>query len=162
MTGFLSDIVMLAAVVLLARIVQVDFHTLKIRNRSVLILLGLYVVWGALGGFETLLSDMGAGALLFLTALVMWLAGAMGAGDVKLYAVLGLLIGYAQLGLYVILLITTSVLFVIALRLSGRMPGAGRFVSRLREIQATGKAPYAVPMCLAAIPAMVVRALTQA
>nr|WP_281403174.1 A24 family peptidase [Sulfitobacter aestuariivivens] len=150
----------MAAVVVLAHIVRVDFDTMKVRNRAVLVLLALYGLWTALNGFQSLATDIGAGVLLFMIALVMWLVGAMGAGDVKLYAVLGMFIGFAHLGLYVILLVIVSVVFVVFLRISARMQGSGQIVSRMRDFNSSGKAPYAVPMGLAAIPAIVVRAFT--
>lgn len=158
MIWFLSKAVILATLVMLAHVARVDFLTLKVRNRAILILLGLYALWAALTGFDTLPGDAGAAALLSVIALAMWLVGAMGAGDVKLYAVLGLFIGLSHLGLFVILLLLMSVAFLIALRNSGKSTRGGQLNSRLREFNSTGKAPYAVLMCAAAIPAIGARA----
>jgi len=151
------DAVLLLAVGLLLYIAWFDFWHLTIRNISVLILLGFYVVWAVLGGFQTLAGDLGAGLVLFLIGLVMWLAKMMGGGDVKLYFVLGLLMGFANIGLFAISLLAATLLFLAALIVSARLKHGGAILSRLREIHTSGRAPYAVPLCLAAAPVIVLR-----
>lgn len=157
MADIVADAVLLLAVGLLLHIAWFDFWHLTIRNISVLILLGLYVVWALLGGFQTLASDLGAGLILFLIGLVMWLAKMMGGGDVKLYFALGLLMGFANIGLFAVALLATTLLFLATLVLSARLKHGGAILLRLREIHTSGRAPYAVPMCLAAAPVIVLR-----
>jgi Flp pilus assembly protein protease CpaA len=151
----LPDLVIFLSIIALAWIVRVDFASLKITNKSVLVLLGLYLVWAALTGFVSIWSDLAAGATLFLLALVMWLLRMMGGGDVKLYAVLGFFVGFDQLLFFAVLLLVISVLFVVLIQTAGRIAKSGR----LHEIRQSGKAPYAVPMCFAAILAILLRAL---
>lgn len=155
-----SDGVALLAVGLLLRIAWYDFWHLKIRNSSVLALLVLYGVWLMLGGFQTWAGDLGTGILLFLIGLVMWRAKMMGGGDVKLYFVLGLFMGIANAGLFAIGLLLATALFLVVLTTAARMDQGGLFLRRLNEIRDSGKAPYAVPMCLAAAPIILVRIFT--
>src|SRR5258708_698838 len=98
------------AVPLLARIAWLDFTTQKISNRDVLLLLCL----GA--GSLQLLSvesgswwDMGltalAGLLLFIALFPFWALRKVGAGDVKLMAVVPFLIGGNGLLVFAVLLL---------------------------------------------------------
>jgi len=152
-------IVGLVAVGGFCHVARVDFLTLKIRNSSVLALCGLYVLWAATGGFQSLGPDLVAGGLLFMIGLVMWFARMMGAGDVKLYFALGLFIGFGLLGWYAVLLLVASVLFMAALTLAGRSGSRAGIVARLREIRETRRLPYAVPMVMAGAPVIVARLL---
>lgn len=154
MIDHLPDLVLFASIAILVWIIKVDVATLKITNRSVLILFAVYLVWAALTGFGTIWSDVASGAILFSLALVMWLLGTMGAGDVKLYAVIGCLVGIDQLLIFSLLLLFVSIAFLAVIQIVGRMSNSGR----LHEIRLSGKAPYAVPMCLAAIPSILLRA----
>ncbi|MDT8327017.1 MAG: hypothetical protein RQ750_06485 [Roseovarius sp.] len=150
-------IVGLVAIAGFCHVARLDFLTLKIRNTAVLALCGLYVLWAAAGGFQSLRLDLVAGGLLFLIGLVMWFARLMGAGDVKLYFPLGLFIGFDLLGWYAILLLVASVLFMAALALAGRSRAGSGIVARLRDLRETRKLPYAVPMVMAGAPVIVMR-----
>ncbi|MDU8913268.1 prepilin peptidase [Aestuariicoccus sp. MJ-SS9] len=160
MTGLLGDAILLAAITVLLQIVRDDFWNLKIRNRASLALVGLYVAWAALMGGATLPGDLLAALILFLLTLAMWLAGAMGAGDVKLSAALGLLIGYKALAVYAALLLVASVLFAVTLALAKRSRAPGMIIGRLRDIAQSGRAPYSIPIAAAAIPSLLWRAFT--
>lgn len=138
----------------LAVIAWRDFLTYRITNRDVLILLGLVALLlllrGAQAGVAQILPDLIAGTLLFALGFVMWMAGAMGAGDVKLYFPLGLLVGWALLPVFVMFLLLASVLMLLAVWLARRFPrDHGRLRARLTEIAQAGKVPYGVPMALA-------------
>lgn len=148
----------------LALIAWRDFLTFRIKNRDVLILSGLVAGLLLLRGIETslpaLLPDLLAGILLFSLGFLMWLIGAMGAGDVKLYLPLGVLIGWALLPVYVVFLLVASVLMLVAVWLGRRFPSdRGRFRARLTEISRTKAVPYAVPMALGAILTLLPQAL---
>lgn len=119
----------------------------------VLLLLAQYLTWATLTGFTTIIGDVIAGAVLFLIAFILWLFRMMGAGDVKLYAALGMFIGFDYLSLYAVLLLLVSVLFVVLIQSTRLLKSGGR----LNEIRTSGKAPYSVPMCFAAIPAILLR-----
>jgi hypothetical protein len=53
-----------------------------------------------------------------------------------------------------LLLLAVSVILVIAIQTLGRSPRA----TFLREMKTSGKVPYSVPICAAAIPAVLLRA----
>lgn len=148
----------------LAVIAWRDFLTYRIRNQDVLILLGLVILlilaqW-AQGETAQILPDLLAGALMFVLGFTMWLAGAMGAGDVKLYFPLGMLVGWALLPIYVVFLLLASVLMLLAVWLGRRFPrDHGKVYARLTEIARAGKVPYGVPMALAAMLTLLPRAL---
>lgn len=148
----------------LALIAWRDFLTFRIKNRDVLILSGLVAGLLLLRGIEAslpaLLPDLLAGILLFSLGFLMWLIGAMGAGDVKLYLPLGVLIGWALLPVYVVFLLVASVLMLVAVWLGRLFPSdRGRFRARLTEISRTKAVPYAVPMVLGAILTLLPQAL---
>lgn len=157
---FAAVAVGLAAVALLIYIAWYDFNNLTIRNTSVLLLLGLYLIWAALTGFQTFVGDLGVGVLLFILGLVMWLVRLMGAGDVKLYFGLGLFMGINTASLFAILLLITTIAFLLVMVIASKSGAKSGIPGRLREIRTTGKAPYAVPMCLAAIPCTLIRVLS--
>jgi len=157
-----ADAVALLTVGLLLHIAWYDFWNLKIRNISVLTVLGLYAVWTVLRGFETLAGDLGTGVILFLIGLVMWAARMMGGGDVKLYFALGLLMGFANAAAFAMSLLAMTLLFLLTLKAAARLKSDSAIVQRLRAISASGKAPYAVPLCLAAIPVIVLRIVATA
>lgn len=148
-----------AVLVLLGWIAWRDFQTLLIRNRAILALTLLYVLLLALRGGAGWSGDLAAGLLLFLVGLAAWLARMMGAGDAKLYLPLGLLMGFDGLlsfaVLFVILTFAIALLLPVARRSTTQTPPW----PRLREIEAAGKVPYAVPMILASVPAIVMRTL---
>ena len=151
--GILEILIELACVALLLRIAVRDFKTLTVSNADNLALLGLYLLWAAIGGFQDFWTDLLIGGLLFGVALIMWLLRTLGAGDVKLYFTLGMLIGIKASALFVVILLVLSFFFAAILRWA-RFPDADQTTHptkwRLREIQITGRLPYAVVMVLAA------------
>lgn len=157
MIAILSGLCVLAAIGVLGWIVWLDFAVLKITNASVLLLLGLYVIWSALSGFSSLATDLIAGAALFVMSFLMWLGRMMGAGDVKLYAAIGGFVGLNHLMAYAILLLIGSLLFVAVIKVLGRRPSTNKFFSSLNKINQSGNAPYAVPMVFAAVPVILLR-----
>lgn len=136
----------------LAYVAWKDFLELRIRNRDVAIFSGMVLLLLALRGFDGALPDLMAGLLLFVLGFVMWMMGAMGAGDVKLYLPLGVFVGWALLPVYVVFLLIGSVIMLVAVLLARRFPaGRGRIRARLTEIAAARAVPYAVPMVFGAI-----------
>lgn len=152
-----------AVLVQVVRVIRIDFWTLRVPNREVLILIGLYVGKALTTGFLTLPSDLFLGGLFFAMSFVMWLLRAVGAGDVKLYFALGLLIGLEGALLYVIALLVISIGMLAAIRFgSGRAePQSGTIMGRLAMFRKEGKLPYAVPMCLAACVPFVMQCVKQ-
>lgn len=153
----LQGLVALAAVALLCIVIRDDFRLMIVRNRNATALVILYLLWAAFGGFAGWQGDLVAALALTSVAFVMWLLRMMGAGDVKLYFGIGLFIGYGHLSLYVILLFAASVLFLLVIKVSAKNTRIAGIWPKLREFSETGRAPYAVPMSLAAIPTILVR-----
>ncbi|TIN49734.1 MAG: prepilin peptidase [Mesorhizobium sp.] len=142
------------AIPLLARIAWLDFTTQKISNQNVLLLLCL-----GLGSLQLLSVqsgswwDMGlsaiAGLLLFVALFPFWALRKVGAGDVKLMAVVPLLIGSGLLVFSVLLLV-----FALATALIVKNPfmlPAGAFRLYVQHLDRKGVVPFGVPISLAAI-----------
>ena len=139
-----------------------DFRSLKIRNRTVLVLIVLYVVTAGIGlstaaiRAEQLVNpimDLGAGALVFAIGFGMWMAKALGGGDAKLMFPIGLFVGWDFLLFYAIGL----VLFALGSILILYTPVLNAFGHthiglRLLEIRDSKKFPYGVVM----VPALYV------
>ncbi|MEI9422779.1 prepilin peptidase [Mesorhizobium sp. Cs1299R1N1] len=143
------------AVPLLARIGWLDFTTQKISNRDVLLLLCLGL------GSLLLLSlqsgswwDMGlsalAGLLLFLALFPFWLLRKIGAGDVKLLAVVPLLIGGSGLTVFSLLLLVLALVTVLIVKNPFLLPH-GAFRAYALHLDQKRVVPFGVPISLAAI-----------
>lgn len=153
--AILSDIVLFAAMAMLLFIALRDFQTLRILNKHVLVMIGLYTVYAVLTGFADWRGDLTAGGILFGMSFVFWLLGMIGAGDVKLYLPLGFFLGMQGLMPYAILLLITSVLLLALVKLGGRWSrGRTAFGRRLQELRAAGKVPYGVPMGVSGMATM--------
>ncbi|MES0200034.1 prepilin peptidase [Mesorhizobium sp. M0011] len=143
------------AIPLLARIAWLDFTTQKISNRDVLLLLCL----GA-GGL-LLLSlqsgswwDMGlsalAGLLLFVALFPFWVLRKVGAGDVKLMAVMPFLIGGSGLVLFSMLLLVFALVTVVVVKTPFMLP-EGAFRLYIQHMDRKGVVPFGVPISMAVI-----------
>ncbi|MBZ9746298.1 prepilin peptidase [Mesorhizobium sp. CO1-1-7] len=143
------------AIPLLAWIAWFDFTTQKIANRDVLLLLCL----GA--GSLLLLSlqsgwwwDMGlsamAGLLLFVVLFPFWALRKVGAGDVKLMAVVPLLISGNDLIMFSVLLLLFAVATTAVVKLPFMLP-QGAFRLYVQYLDRKGVVPFGVPISMAAI-----------
>lgn len=133
-----------------------DFQTFRIRNTSVLTLVGLFLISAALAGFEGISGQLIAGVALFVTGFGFWAAGLIGAGDAKLLFPVGLFLGWENLADFAIALLGVSTVFYLGMILwVGGLPGRSSVSRRLAEIRATGKVPYGVVIGLAAVAALV-------
>jgi prepilin peptidase CpaA len=143
------------AIPLLVLIAWLDFTTQKIANRNVLLLLCL----GA-GSLLLLLLRSGswwdiglsavAGLLLFVALLPFWALGKVGAGDVKLLAVVPFLIGGSGLFLFSMLLLAFAVVTVMVVKAPFMLP-EGAFRLYVQHMDRKGVVPFGVPISLAAI-----------
>jgi prepilin peptidase CpaA len=145
-----------ASLIFLCRIAWVDFMTLRIRNKDVLILLALVLVlWLVRSGGRDWI-DLLAGGILFVLGVVFWALRMMGAGDAKLFLPLGVMIGWSDLMLFAVALLPATLLtLALFLGLRWIAPKTGLVGGRLQQIARLRGVPYAVPLFLAAIPAMV-------
>ncbi|AEH87119.1 prepilin peptidase [Mesorhizobium opportunistum] len=143
------------AIPLLARIAWLDFKTQKITNRDVLLLLCL----GA--GRLLLLSlqsgswwDMGLSAIAALLLLVaffpFWVLRKVGAGDVKLMAVMPFLTSGSGLVLFSMLLLVFALITVTVVKAPFMLP-EGAFRLYIQHMDRKGVVPFGVPISVAAI-----------
>ncbi|MER8826453.1 prepilin peptidase [Mesorhizobium sp. M0938] len=143
------------AIPLLARVAWLDFTTQKISNQNVLLLLCL-----GLGSLQLLSVQSGSwwdmglsalgGLLLFVALFPFWAMRKIGAGDVKLMAVVPVLIGGSGLLVFSVLLL----LFALATALIVKNPfilPAGAFRLYVQHLDRKGVVPFGVPISLAAI-----------
>lgn len=158
LVDFVQYVAAAAILGLLLYICVDDFNRLIIENWAVVILLGLYLIWSGVQGFPQLWTDLFIGAMFFMIAFLMWIFRAMGAGDVKLYFVLGLLLGMQWAALFVPFLLLVSVLFWVGLRLTPpRDHRHGYILRRINDLKADGVVPYGVVLSLAALPPLIGR-----
>ncbi|MEO5758459.1 MAG: prepilin peptidase [Mesorhizobium sp.] len=140
---------------LLARIAWLDFTTQQISNRDVLLLFCLGL------GSLLLLSlqssswwDMGlstlAGLVLFLALLPFWVLRKVGAGDVKLMAVVPLLVGGSSLTVFSLLLLVFALATALLVKNPFMLP-QGTFRVYVLHLDQKGVVPFGVPISAAAI-----------
>ncbi|RUV69310.1 MAG: prepilin peptidase [Mesorhizobium sp.] len=152
------------AIPLLARIAWLDFTTQKISNQNVLLLLCLG------SGSLQLLSvqsgswwDMGlsalAGLLLFAALFPFWAMRKIGAGDVKLMAVVPLLIGGSGLVEFSVLLLVFALATAMVVKNPLMLP-QGAFRLYIQHLDRKGVVPFGVPISLAAICTIVFQIYT--
>lgn len=143
------------AIPLLARIAWLDFTTQKIANRDALLLLCL----GA--GSLLLLSfqsgswwDMGLSAIaalvLFVALFPFWVLRKVGAGDVKLMAVIPFLIGGSGLAVFSVLLLVFALATVLIIKSPFILP-AGAFRLYVLHLDRKGVVPFGLPISVASI-----------
>lgn len=143
---------------LLVRIAWLDFQTMRIRNQDVIVLLGVALcLWASLtGGRDP--WDLAAGGLMFVLGFTFWFFRLMGGGDAKLFLPLGILIGWNGLAPFALALVPASFLSLIALQMMRRyLPLTSLLAIRAHEIASSRGVPYAVPLLLATVPALLPR-----
>lgn len=152
--SLLSIAAFLGCVLQFLRIAWFDFQTLKIRNLDLMLLLVPAFTLAATRGGAGLLPDIGAGCLLLVLGILIWLLRMMGAGDAKLYFPLGLAVGWNGLAIYALGLIVASFGLMLAVRLRNVI-STGAFRDRLAFFHKSKAYPYGVPMSFGAIAAMI-------
>jgi|GEM_PF-2406419 len=146
------------AIPLLAWIAWVDFTTQRIANRDVLLLLclgaGSLLLLSLLSGswWDMGLSAFG-GVVLFLALFPFWILRKIGAGDVKLMAVMPLLIGGDSLVVFTVLLLFFAVATAVVVKNPFMLP-AGAFRLYVEHMDRKGVVPFGVPIAAAAICAI--------
>ena len=144
---------LLTACVFLLLVAWEDFRKFRVRNASVLVLLGIYVVFAiARGDLQLVLLDFYGGLLLFLLGVAFWLAKLMGAGDAKLFFPVGCWVSLHNLFGWSVLLLVCSIILLGLVKLP--FPLGMRHlavIDRLDELRRGKKVPYAVPISIATI-----------
>ncbi|MBZ9846805.1 A24 family peptidase [Mesorhizobium sp. CA14] len=143
------------AILLLGRIAWTDFTTQKIANRDVLLLICL-----GLGSLQLTAVvagtwwDMGmsalAGLLLFVVLFPFWALRKLGAGDVKLMAVMPFLIGGSGLAVFSVLLLVLALATAMVMKFPFMLP-EGVFRVYIQHLDRKGVVPFGVPIAIAAI-----------
>ncbi|MES0043300.1 prepilin peptidase [Mesorhizobium sp. M0091] len=147
------------AIPLLARVAWVDFTTQKISNGIVLLLLGLglgslLLVAVQSGSWWDMGLSVAAGLLLFVVFFPFWALRKVGAGDVKLMAVMPLLVGGAGLVVFSLLLMVFAVAMAVVVVNPFLLP-AGAFRVYVQHMDRKGVVPFGVPISIAAICSIV-------
>ena len=156
---FAASLVLRAlAIPLLGRIAWTDFTTQKIANRDVLLLLclgagSLHLLSLHSGSWWSMALSAVAGLLLFVVLFPFWTLGKMGAGDVKLMAVMPLLIGGSNLMLFSGLLLVFAIVTAVVVKNPFMLP-AGMFRLYTQHLDRKGVVPFGVPISVAAICAI--------
>ncbi|RWC48707.1 MAG: prepilin peptidase [Mesorhizobium sp.] len=143
------------AIPLLAWIAWIDFTTQKISNRDVLLLLclgagGLLLLSLQSGSWWDMGLSVLAGLLLFVALFPFWVLRKVGAGDVKLMAVVPFLIGGSDLAVFSVLLLVFALATAAIVKNPFMLP-AGAFRLIVQHLDRKGVVPFGVPISLAAI-----------
>lgn len=143
------------AIPLLGRIAWLDFTTQKIANRDVLLLLclgagGLLLLSLQSGSWWNLGLSAVAGLLLFVALFPFWALRKIGAGDVKLIAVVPFLIGGSDLAVFSVLLLVFALATAVVVKNPFMLP-AGAFKLIVQHLDRKGVVPFGVPISIAAI-----------
>jgi len=152
LSALASICIVLVATGLLLRICWTDFFLMKIWNTDLLILLAFGIASLIITRPDDLGLRIGLAGLLFGLSFVFWIFKTLGAGDVKLFGVVGLLIEPQHLLVFVLL----NMVFVALIHLGYQYASLLRFVPqiagrRMLALAATGRIPYGVAISLSAI-----------
>lgn len=114
----LAVLILAGTVLTLLQVIVEDLRRFRILNRSVLVLLGLFVAWSLLrwDGAATL-SHALFGAMMFAMLLLMYRFGMMGGGDVKLLGVAFLWLGPQASLVFTVVMAAVTLLYVIGAKL---------------------------------------------
>lgn len=158
MAPFVSVALAWIGLALMLRIAWLDFQTMRIRNSDVIVLLGVALsLWASLTGARDF-WDLAAGGLLFVLGFTFWYFRLMGGGDAKLFLPLGILVGWNGLAVFGLMLLPASIASLMLLRaLRTYLPLTSVFAIRAHEIASQRGMPYAVPLLLASVPAIMPR-----
>lgn len=158
----IPDLVLIAlkaiAIGMLVRIAVLDFTALRIRNDQVVALLAIavaIVVTGFLRDFDPrkVLVLLAASAVTFIVLFVFWLLKKVGAGDVKLFAVVPLLVGTDGSLTFVLALFVATLVIYLAMKFPVLLPQR-LYRVQLEAMRRDRRIPFGVPISIAAILAL--------
>lgn len=155
----LAWIVLIAAsLFVLGRIVVTDFQIQKIRNEQVLQLLALALAMRVLEFAESfqaaaLWQPAAIAALLFLLLIGFWMAGKLGAGDVKLLSVIPLLVGVKGLLVFAITFLVLANVISFLMRRPDLVPHL-HWRAHVQTLAINNRVPLGVPIGLSGILAL--------
>jgi prepilin peptidase CpaA len=160
LVGVLSVAAKAGIIIILAYIAGSDFTTQKIRNQQLLYLVAGAAVLSLLRylqgtDVQSMLISAAMAAVLFVLLFVFWMLGKVGAGDVKLLAIVPLIVGVeGSLTFMAALLALTFATYGI-MKFPQLVPAAW-FRTYLIGLGKTGRVPFGVPISVAAILALLV------
>jgi prepilin peptidase CpaA len=160
----IPDLVLIAlkaiAIAMLIRIAILDFTALRIRNDQVVGLLAVavaIVVTGFLRDFDLgkVLVLLAASAVTFVILFVFWLLKKVGAGDVKLFAAVPLLVGTDGSPTFVLALLVATLMIYVAMKFPMLLPQQ-LYRVQLEAMRRDRRIPFGVPISIAAILALLI------
>jgi prepilin peptidase CpaA len=148
-------LIQMIAIALLLRIAWRDMNEQKIANGDVIALAitgatGLVVQALAVGSWSTFLFSLLVGLALFAVLFPFWIWKKLGAGDVKLIAVVPLVIGIQDMLLFSLILLVATLVIVMLIRNPLLLP-APMFQKYLQVYERKGVVPFGVPISVALI-----------
>ncbi|WP_332699092.1 prepilin peptidase [Devosia sp.] len=151
-------ILIAAGVVVLGRIVMIDFQRQKISNDNVIQLLVVGLALRALDYSARLdaalvWQPMAMSAALFVVLIGFWLAGKMGAGDVKLLSVMPLAVGMSGIFPFVATFLLFAILTYLGLKYPTLVP-QGQWRDHAERFAVSNRVPFGVPIGAAGIVAL--------
>lgn len=152
---WLLDIALRAlSIALLARIGVSDFYTRRIANIRLLQLLALALAIQVLDSaiarsFQGSVMAIAIGAALFAALFAFWLAGKLGAGDVKLLAIVPMLVGVHGMFAFMFVFMLASYATYFVMKFPTILPDRW-FRAQVEEIARMGRVPFGVPIAAAA------------
>ena len=153
----LLRLVLLAVVVLaLLMVARHDLRHFTIPNRAIATLCVLACAVLALPGAPDGTQAILAAVILTAIGVVAWAMGAMGAGDAKMGAPLGLLVGTGGLVPFAALLGMACVALLVAIALLGDGRQGRGWRAALGRMARERRVPFALPMVAAALPVIAV------
>jgi len=154
------------SVLMLVRIGVSDFKTQRIRNEHMRelfavalgILVATYFVTG--DGMAVGLT-IAAAAVVFVLLLAFWLAGKLGAGDVKLLTTVPLIIGVSGSAPFVVAFLVFTLATYFIAKFPNMLPERW-FRVYIQNLAKSGRVPFGVPIAAATIVALLVAPLLPA
>ena len=148
------------AIALLLRIGLIDFREHKIHNNNVMALLVVAVALVPLsiireGGYFGAGITVAMSAALFAVLFLFWLGRKVGAGDVKLLAIVPMLVGYQAMLPLAIAMLAFSMAVVFVMKYPVLLPQSW-FRTYIQGLGATGRIPFGVPIAAATILTLVI------
>lgn len=152
------QVLIVAGAVLLFRIMAVDFQSQKIRNDNVLQLLVVGVALRAVEysiRFDASLiwQPLAISAALFVVLIGLWLAGKLGAGDVKLLSVIPITVGVNGIIPFAVAFMAFAILVYLSLKYPALLPRR-QWRDVAAQFTGSNRVPFGVPIGAAGIVAM--------
>ena len=133
-----------------------DLFTMKIPNRISVVLVLAFFPLAALAGLGAweVLNHVGAGLLLLVIGVLLFIPGWFGGGDAKLMAAIALWIGFDTLPLYIFYVAIAGGVMAVAFRMARSVPLPSVFLGEawaIRLHRTGGGIPYGLALAAGAL-----------